>query len=89
MDEDKKELIIYQTPSGKLDIQLDIENETIWLPQKSIAQLFDCSIDNVALHLKNIYQSEELSENRTSEEFSVVQNEGGRNVTRKIKNYKL
>ena len=43
MEDDKKELIIYETPNGKLDIQLDLENETIWLTQRLIAQLFECS----------------------------------------------
>ena len=73
MEDDKKELIIYETPNGKLDIQLDLENETIWLTQRLIAQLFECSTDNVGVHLKNIYESGELEENRTTEFFSVVQ----------------
>lgn len=89
MDEDKKELIIYEMPNGKLDIQLDLENETIWLTQRLIAQLFECSTDNVGVHLKNIYESGELEENRTTEFFSVVQKEGSRNVNREIKHYNL
>ena len=89
MEYDKKELIIYETPNGKLDIQLDLENETIWLTQRLIAQLFECSTDNVGVHLKNIYESGELEENRTTEFFSVVQKEGNRNVNREIKHYNL
>ena len=89
MEDDKKELIIYETPNGKLDIQLDLENETIWLTQRLIAQLFECSTDNVGVHLKNIYESGELEENRTTEIFSVVQKEGNRNVNREIKHYNL
>lgn len=89
MEDDKKELIIYETPNGKLDIQLDLENETIWLTQRLIAQLFECSTDNVGVHLKNIYESGELEENRTTEFFSVVQKEGNRNVNREIKHYNL
>ena len=89
MEDDKKELIIYETPNGKLDIQLDLENETIWLTQRLIAQLFECSTDNVGVHLKNIYESGELEENRTTEFFSVVQKEGSRNVNREIKHYNL
>lgn len=89
MEDDKKELIIYETPNGKLDIQLDLENETIWLTQRLIAKLFECSTDNVGVHLKNIYESGELEENRTTEFFSVVQKEGNRNVNREIKHYNL
>ena len=89
MEDDKKELIIYETPNGKLDIQLDLENETIWLTQRLIAQLFECSTDNVGVHLKNIYESGELEENRTTEFFSVVQKEGNREVTRDIEYYNL
>lgn len=89
MEDDKKELIIYEAPNGKLDIQLDLENETIWLTQRLIAQLFECSTDNVGVHLKNIYESGELEENRTTEFFSVVQKEGSRNVNREIKHYNL
>ncbi len=89
MEDDKKELIIYETPNGKLDIQLDLENETIWLTQRLIAQLFECSTDNVGVHLKNIYEAGELEENRTTEFFSVVQKEGNRNVNREIKHYNL
>ncbi|RAI11087.1 MAG: hydroxyacid dehydrogenase [Candidatus Melainabacteria bacterium] len=89
MEDDKEELIIYETPNGKLDIQLDLENETIWLTQRLIAQLFECSTDNVGVHLKNIYESGELEENRTTEFFSVVQKEGNRNVNREIKHYNL
>lgn len=89
MEDDKKELIIYETPNGKLDIQLDLKNETIWLTQRLIAQLFECSTDNVGVHLKNIYESGELEENRTTEFFSVVQKEGNRNVNREIKHYNL
>ena len=51
--------------------------------------LYDCSIDNVSLHLKNIYKTLELDKNSTIEEFSIVQKEGNRQVSRKIKYYNL
>ena len=54
-----------------------------------MAELFDCSTDNISLHLKNIYSEEELDEKRTSEEFSIVQKEGERTVKRPIKFYNL
>lgn len=59
------------------------------MTQKATAQLFDCSADNISLHLKNIYQSGELAEEATAEDFSVVQKEGRRNVIRRTKFYNL
>ena len=59
------------------------------ITRKAMADLFECTTDNISLHLKNIYKKEELDENRTTEFFSVVQNEGQRNVKRKVKYYNL
>lgn len=61
----------------------------MWLTQRAISELYDCSIDNVSLHLKNIYNTFELDKNSTTEEFSIVQKEGNREVTRRIKYYNL
>jgi len=65
------------------------KEETFWMTQKAMANLFDCTTDNISLHLKNIYKEEELEEEATTELFSIVQNEGQRNVTRKVKCYNL
>jgi hypothetical protein len=64
-------------------------NGTIWLSQKLMATLFDCSADNISLHLKSIYAEGELSESATAEDFSVVQQEGSREVQRMVKHYNL
>ncbi len=64
----------------------ECENETVWLTQKQIAQLFDKDSDTIGLHLKKIYQSGELEEFATTEESSVVQKEGNRLVKRLSKN---
>ena len=85
----KGEIILYQTSDKSTVIDVRIENETIWLSQKQISELFSCSVDNAALHLKNIYKEQELSKNATSEQFSVVQIEGSRSVTRKNIFYNL
>jgi len=61
----------------------------VWLSQKQMAELFDCSIDNIALHLKNIYSEGELEEKATSEDSLVVQKEGSRDVQRQIRLYNL
>lgn len=78
---------IYNT--GELELKVSIEDETLWLSQKQLAELFDTSVDNIGLHFKNIYKEKELDENATTEDFSVVQKEGKREVKRKIKHYNL
>jgi len=89
-DQDKNnQIIIYNTEDGETKIEVRMKDETVWLLQKQMAELFDCSVDNIGLHLKNVYSERELSENRTSEESSVVQVEGGRNINRPVKLYNL
>jgi hypothetical protein len=85
----ESEIKIYQTDDGQTKIDVRFENETVWLSQKQMAQLFDKDSDTIGLHLKNIYQSGEIEESVTSEDSSVVQNEGKRQVQRKIKLYNL
>ena len=83
------QITVYQTSDGKINIEVLYANENIWLPQKRMAELFGCSADNVSLHLKNIYKDKELDESATAEDFSVVQMEGSREVTRTITCYSL
>ncbi len=83
------QITVYQTPDGEINIEVMYANENLWMPQKRIAELFGCSIDNISLHLKNIYQDKELDELVTSEEYSIVQIEGKREITRKIRCYSL
>ena len=82
-------IIIYKSEDGKIIVDTLIKDDSFWLSQKSMALLFDCSVDNIALHLKNIYETDELEEKATSEDSSVVQKEGNREVSRKIKHYNL
>ena len=83
------EFLIFQIERKENGVQVMYQNETIWCTQKAMAQLFDCSTDNVGLHLKNIYESGELVQVVTTEYFSVVQVEGERQVNRKLKFYNL
>lgn len=83
------DFLIFTKQTGGDGIQVRLHDENIWLTQKSMAQLFDCSIDNIALHLKNIFQTGELDEMSTTEDSSVVQKEGERNVSRNMKFYNL
>ena len=86
---DSSEVRIFQSDDGKTEIQVKLEKETVWLSQKQMAELFEKDSDTIGLHLRNIYKSSELNEKATTEEYSVVQTEGKRNVRRKIKFYNL
>jgi len=66
-----------------------MKDESLWLSQKSMAELFDCTTENIILHLKNIYEIRELNEKATTKDFLVVQKEGSREVSRNIKHYNL
>ncbi|KHM45453.1 Uncharacterized conserved protein [Anaerovibrio lipolyticus DSM 3074] len=82
-------IIIYNTDDGKANVKLYANDGTVWATQKAMAELFDCSTDNISLHLKKIYGENELEEGSTTEYFSVVQSEGKREVTRRTKCYNL
>ncbi len=83
------EIVLYQVEDTNIYVNVMFKEDTFWMTQKAMADLFECTTDNISLHLKNIYKEEELDENRTTEFFSVVQNEGQRNVKRKVKCYNL
>lgn len=74
------EIILYKTPEGKVKVEVFLHNETIWLTQKKMAELFDCSSDNISLHLRNIFDDGELNSDSVTEEFSATAIDG--------KNYK-
>lgn len=75
--------------AGMPQLEVWLEDETIWLTQKQMAELFGCAMENVIHHLKNIYVEEELMEEATTKEFLVVRIEGKRQVARKVKHYNL
>lgn len=83
------EIVFYQTENSDVVVNVVFKDETFWLTQKAMAELFDCSVDNISLHLKNIYDSDELEKNRTVEDFSIVQKEGNRSVKRSVEFYNL
>lgn len=82
-------LILYTTDDGKSQIQLRTKDQTVWLTQRDMAELFDVSTDNIGLHLKNLFEDGELSREATTEESSVVQTEGTRKVQRPVTLYNL
>ncbi len=83
------EILLYGDDNGKEFINVVFKDETFWLTQKGMAELFDCSTDNISLHLKNIYADGELEQPATTEKISVVRTEGTREVSRTIEHYNL
>lgn len=83
------EFLIFQIEGKEDGVQVVYHKESVWCTQKAMAQLFDCSSDNIGLHLKNIYETGELAQEATTEYFSVVQTEGERQVNRKLKFHNL
>ena len=85
---DKFELVKFTDNNFEINVRADIDNDTVWLTQKEMALLFEVSIDNISLHIKNILKENELDIS-SIEESSVVQIEGNRKVNRRIKIYNL
>ena len=83
------ELIFYTSKDGSVQLDAQLERETIWLTQKQMALLFEKDTDTIGLHVRNIYKEGELEEKATTEESSVVQQEGRRKVLRKVRFYNL
>ncbi len=83
------EVLLYSDESGKEYVSVVFKDETFWLTQSGMAELFACTADNISLHLKNIYADGELTPVATTEKFSVVRKEGSRDVTRAIDHYNL
>ncbi|WP_226334483.1 virulence RhuM family protein [Echinicola marina] len=85
----EKQIEIYQGIDGQTQIEVNFQNNTVWLNQKQMGEFFAKDTDTIGLHLKNIFSEEELDENSTTEDFSVVRQEGKRKVRRTIKFYNL
>ncbi len=85
----QSELILYQTEDGRTRIQCRFEEETIWLTQAQMAELFQTTPQNVTLHLKAIFAEGELAEAATCKDYLQVRFEGGREITRKLRHYRL
>lgn len=80
-------ILIYQTEKGDTKIDVYFENDTIWMPQRGIAELYQTSPQNITMHIRNIYSDGELEEEATCKNNLQVQNEGGREVNRSVKCY--
>lgn len=85
----EKEVILYQTDDGNINVSVYYYEETFWMNVKAMAELFGCSTNNILVHLKNIFSEKELDDISTSKFFEIVQMEGTRRVTRSVKHYSL
>lgn len=86
---EESDFLFYNGPDGKLHIEVFYTQESVWLTQKKMAELFDIEPNTITYHLKEIFSSNELDETSTTRKFRVVQNEGGRKVERELNFYNL
>ncbi len=83
------QFIIYQSEDGQIKLDVRFMDETVWLTQALMADLFSTTPENVLMHLKNIYNEGEIDQNATTKDFLVVRQEGSRQVKRTLKHYNL
>jgi len=83
----KGEIVIYTAADGSVSLDARLENDTIWLTQDLMARLFETTVPNINMHIKNIYEEEELEQERTIKDFLIVRKEGNRTVSRNIAHY--
>ena len=86
---EKNELVLFKSKDGNLEIPVRMEAESLWLTRMQMAELFGVTPQNITLHMRNVYKSGELEATATSKESLLVQNEGGREITRKVLSYNL
>lgn len=87
--EQNNRIIIYNTEDGKTKIEVKMQDETVWLSQKQMAELFDKDVKTINEHIKNVFSEQELAENSTIRNFRIVQKEASREVARDTKHYNL
>ena len=88
-DIQKGEIVIYTSEDGTVSLDTKLQDETIWLTQDMMAKLFETTVPNINMHIKNIYEEEELKQNQTIKDFLIVRKEGNRTVSRNITHYNL
>ena len=82
-------VVVYQSADNAIRLDVQLAEETVWLTQQQMALLFDSTIPNISMHIRNIFKEEELVKEATVKNFLIVQNEGGRAVTRQVQCYNL
>ena len=89
MNQSTGQIAIYQTDDGQTQIDVRFEQESVWLTQRQMSEVFDTTPENILMHLKNIFRDAELDESATAKDFLAVQTEGKRRVERNLKHYNL
>jgi len=89
LEQNRSQFLIYQTEDGKIRLDVRLEDETVWLTQKLIAELFQKDVRTISEHVKNVYLEKELTPEATIRNFRIVQKEGKREVTRSVDFYNL
>ncbi|OGS99016.1 MAG: cytochrome C biogenesis protein CycH [Gallionellales bacterium RIFCSPLOWO2_02_60_31] len=89
MNQSTGQIAIYQTDDGQTRIDVRFEQDSVWLTQRQMSEVFDTTPENILMHLKNIFRDAELDESATTKDFLVVQTEGKRRVERNLKHYDL
>jgi len=87
--EGKGEILLYQTEDKRTRVQVLLHEQTLWLTQLQMADLFQTSVPNVNIHIRNIFDEGELQEVATIKDYLIVQQEGARQVSRKVAHYNL
>jgi hypothetical protein len=88
-EEPKGELLVYQSEDGQIKLEVRLENETVWLTQKMVAELFQVGVNTINYHIKEIYECGELDREATIRKFRIVRMEGRRQVARQVVFYNL
>jgi len=86
---DTNQIQLFKTVDGEVQLNVALQGDTVWLTQATMAELFQVKPQNITMHLKNIFEEKELSEESTCKDFLQVQNEGSRQVKRQLKHYNL
>lgn len=81
----KQNVLIYVSKNGKVKVDVNINNDDVWMSQELMAKLYDTTKNNISMHLKNIFEEGELNKDSTVKKILTVQNEGNREVKRNIK----
>lgn len=88
-DNQKSQIVIYKAANGRVKIDVRFENETVWLTQNALAELFQTTKNNISQHVKNIFEEGELAQSATVKKFLTVKKEGSREVSRNMEHYNL
>lgn len=77
---ERGEIVVYRTEDGKVKLDVRLQDETVWLPQQQLAELFQTTVPNISMHIRNIFTEGELTPEATVKKFLTVRREGNRDV---------